>query len=55
MMGILTLATILLFASLRTDLMLTDREAYGLFAAYLLFIVWVVAETVGITHLLRGA
>lgn len=55
MMGVLTLATILLFGVLRTDLTLTGVEAYVLLAAYLLFIVWVVAETAGVSSLIRGA
>jgi len=54
MFGVLTAATVLLFAALRTDLSLTSRESYALLAAYLLFVAWVVAETVGVTGLLRG-
>jgi cation:H+ antiporter len=54
MFGVLTAATVLLFAALRTDLSLTSRESYALLAAYLLFVAWVVAETVGATSLLRG-
>lgn len=54
MMGVLTLATILLFVVLRTDLSLTGAEAYTLLLAYLLFIIWIVAETLGATSLLQG-
>ncbi|MFD1572468.1 sodium:calcium antiporter [Halorubrum laminariae] len=54
MLGVLTVATVLLFTLLRTDLKLTSRESYGLLAAYLLFVGWVVAETVGLTGVLRG-
>jgi len=54
MMGVLTLATILLFVVLRTDLTLTQYESYALLAAYLLFVSWVVTETVGVTDLIRG-
>ena len=54
MFGVLTAATVLLFATLRTGLSLTTRESYALLAAYLLFVAWVVAETVGVTSLLRG-
>ena len=54
MMGVLTVATILLFAFLRTDLLLTDVESYGLVAAYLVFVGWVVGETVGVFGLLVG-
>jgi cation:H+ antiporter len=46
MFGALTLATILLFTSLRTGLALSDLESYLLFAAYLVFVLWVVLETV---------
>jgi len=45
---------LVLFATLRTDLSLTERESSVLLVAYLLFIAWVVAETVGATSLLRG-
>ena len=47
MFGVLTAATILLFTVLRTDLRLTDREAYGLLGSYLLFVAWIVAEATG--------
>jgi len=46
MFGALTLATILLFTTLRTGLALTDLEAYLLLVTYLLFVLWVVLETV---------
>jgi cation:H+ antiporter len=54
MLGVLTVATILLFVVLRTDLSMSEREAYALLAAYLLFVGWVVAETVGLTGVIRG-
>jgi cation:H+ antiporter len=54
MMGVLTLATVLLFAILRTDLSLTTVESYALLGAYVVFVVWVVAETLGVTGLIRG-
>lgn len=54
MFGVLTAATVLLFGVLRTDLSLTSRESSALLAAYALFIAWIVAETVGVTGLLRG-
>lgn len=53
MLGVLTLATVLLFAILRTDLSLTSLEAYGLLGTYVLFVAWVVAETLGVTTVLR--
>jgi len=54
MMGFLTLATVLLFTVLRTDLVLTDGESYGLLGAYLLFIGWMVLETLGVTGYVPG-
>ncbi|MGQ3329530.1 sodium:calcium antiporter [Halorubrum sp. FL23] len=54
MLGVLTVATVLLFATLRTDLSLTERESSVLLLAYLLFVAWVVAETAGVTSVLRG-
>lgn len=54
MLGVLTVATVLLFTVLRTDLSLTDREAYLLLFAYALFVIWVVAETVDISNTIRG-
>jgi cation:H+ antiporter len=50
MMGVLTVATILLFMMLRTDLVLTTHESYLLLVTYLLFVAWMVAETVGILN-----
>ena len=50
MMGVLTVATILLFMMLRTDLMLTTKESYLLLVAYVLFVVWMAAETVGVLN-----
>ena len=38
MMGVLTLATILLFTALRTDLSLSGTESYALLAAYVVFV-----------------
>ncbi|ERG94491.1 sodium:calcium antiporter [Haloquadratum walsbyi] len=53
MFGILTLATVLLFTVLRTDLTLTQREAYILGVAYAVFIIWIIAESAGVTGILR--
>jgi cation:H+ antiporter len=55
MMGVLTVATVLLFTLLRTDLRLTDVESSVLFAVYLLFLAWIVGETVGAIDLVVGA
>jgi cation:H+ antiporter len=46
MFGALTLATIMLFTTLRTGLALSDIESYLLFISYLLFVFWVILETV---------
>jgi cation:H+ antiporter len=54
MLGVLTVATILLFVVLRTDLVMSPAEAYVLLGAYLLFIAWVVAETVGASSVIKG-
>ncbi|MFC4552643.1 MULTISPECIES: sodium:calcium antiporter [Halorussus] len=54
MLGVLTVATVLLFTFLRTDLSLSDVESYVLLAAYLGFVAWVIAETVGVTGVIRG-
>lgn len=52
MMGCLTLATTLLFVTLRTDLLLTSREAYLLLGGYLAFVVWVFAEAIALVSVL---
>ncbi|ERH00511.1 MAG: Ca2+/Na+ antiporter [Halonotius sp. J07HN6] len=54
MLGVLTLATVLLFTFLRTDLSLTTTEAYALLVAYGIFVAWVVAETVGVVDLVAA-
>jgi cation:H+ antiporter len=53
MMGVLTLATILLFTFLRTDLTLTATESYSLLVTYLIFVGWIVGETVGVFRFIR--
>jgi cation:H+ antiporter len=53
MMGILTVATIILFTVLRTDLTLTTAESYALLIAYFVFVGWVVGETVGLFGLIK--
>ena len=52
MMGALVAATIALFVTLRTGLVLTGREAVGLLVAYGLFLAWVLAEAVGVVSVL---
>jgi len=54
MFGVLTLATVLLFGFLRTDLSLTSAETDALLGAYLLFVASIVAESVGATHALKA-
>lgn len=55
MMGVLTVATIVLFTILRTDLSLTNTESYSLLVMYLLFVAWIIAESIGVSHLIKGA
>jgi cation:H+ antiporter len=52
MLGVLTVATIFLFVTMRTDLELTTPESVGLLLSYLLFVAWVVAESAGVTGVL---
>jgi cation:H+ antiporter len=49
LMGVLTFATIVLFAFLRTNLELTKWECWILLGLYLVFIGWMGLETVGIS------
>ncbi|MFB6194123.1 MAG: sodium:calcium antiporter [Halobaculum sp.] len=53
MMGVLTAATVALFAVTRTDLSLTRTESVGLVVAYAVFVAWIVAETLGFIGLIR--
>ena len=52
MMGVLTFATIILFAMLRTKLRLSHRECYVLLGLYAAFVLWLILETVGVTTVL---
>ena len=52
MMGALVAATVALFVTLRTGLALTRREALLLVVSYGLFLLWVVAEAVGLLSVL---
>jgi cation:H+ antiporter len=38
----------------RTDLELTDREAYGFLGLYLVFLLWMTLESIGIIETVRG-
>lgn len=51
MMGVLTFATIVLFAMLRTKLQLSKTESWLLLALYAVFIGWMALETFDITEL----
>ncbi|WP_435114920.1 sodium:calcium antiporter [Halolamina sp. C58] len=53
-MGFLAFATLVFIVFTRTDLELTDLEAYGFLGLYLLFLVWMVLESVGIIETVRG-
>ncbi|MCO8245202.1 MULTISPECIES: sodium:calcium antiporter [unclassified Haladaptatus] len=55
LMGFLTFATVIVFGFLRTELTLSKTESWGLLAFYCLFLVWMVLETVGVTHVVPGA
>jgi cation:H+ antiporter len=52
MMGVLVAATVVLFTVIRTDLALTDREAYALLGLYAAFVAWLALETAGVTDLI---
>ncbi|MDZ7722452.1 MAG: sodium:calcium antiporter [candidate division KSB1 bacterium] len=51
LMGFLTLATIVLFTTLRTRLTLYRGEAVLLLVLYVLFVTWMILETTGVTGL----
>ncbi|WP_158056185.1 sodium:calcium antiporter [Halorussus halophilus] len=55
MMGFLTVATVVVFAMLRTELHLSARESYILLGLYGLFVTWLVLETLDVTHFVPGA
>ncbi|PSQ30530.1 sodium:calcium antiporter [Halobacteriales archaeon QS_9_67_15] len=56
MFAVLTLATVLLFTALRTDLALSTGESVALLVAYALFVAWVVLDTLtGVVSVLPDA
>lgn len=55
MMAMLTLATIVLFAAMRTGVVLSRWEAWLLLGLYGLFLVWAGAETLGVVDLIDGS
>ncbi|MEY7850597.1 sodium:calcium antiporter [Natrarchaeobius sp. A-rgal3] len=50
MMGFLILATVVFFAIVRTDMLLTRREAWTLLVLYGVFVGWLILESVGTTN-----
>lgn len=55
LVGLLTVATILLLAFLRTAVRLTPMEGRFLLGLYVVFVAWMVCETAGITSVLPSA
>ncbi|TQQ83632.1 sodium:calcium antiporter [Halonotius terrestris] len=53
-MGFLGLATLVFLVFARTDLELTDLEAYSFLGLYLLFVVWITLESIGLIETVRG-
>jgi len=54
LMGALVFATLVLFVFTRTDLELEDWESIFLLVLYVLFVLWMALETVGLTSLILG-
>lgn len=52
MMGVLTVATLIVFLVMRSQMVLTTVEAWSLIGIYVLFVVWISVETFGIVNLL---
>jgi cation:H+ antiporter len=53
-MGFLAFATLVFIVFTRTGLELTDREAYGFLGLYVVFLLWMTLESVGIIETVRG-
>ena len=53
-MGFLAFATLVFIVFTRTDLELTDREAVGFIVLYVLFLVWIALESIGVLETVRG-
>lgn len=51
MMGVLTVATLIVFLMMRTSLLLSKAEAWVLIGLYVLFVVWMVVETFNVVDL----
>ncbi|WP_053948409.1 sodium:calcium antiporter [Halolamina sediminis] len=54
MMTFLVVATVALFTALRTDLQLSDREAWLLLVFYAVFVVWMLLETFAVLNVVPG-
>jgi len=53
-MGFLAFATLVFVVFARTDLELTDLEAYGFLGLYGLFLLWMTLESIGVIETVRG-
>jgi cation:H+ antiporter len=53
-MGFLAFATLVFIVFTRTDLELTDREAVGFIVLYVLFLLWITLESIGVLETVRG-
>ena len=53
-MGFLALATLVFIVFTRTDLELTDLEAYGFLGLYGLFLLWMTLESTGVIETVQG-
>ena len=53
-MGFLAFATLVFIVFTRTDLQLTNLEAYGFLGLYVLFLFWMTLESVGVIETVRG-
>lgn len=53
-MGFLAFATLVFIVFTRTDLELTNWEAYGFLGLYVAFLLWMAVESVGLTDTVRG-
>lgn len=52
MMGMLALATLLVLLLMRSEMVLTSREAWGLIVLYIMFVAWMGVETFGTLDLI---
>jgi cation:H+ antiporter len=53
-MGFLAFATLVFIVFTRTDLELTNLEAYGFLGLYVLFLLWMTLESIGVIEPVRG-